>query len=358
LRLQIVVFLIGILSYVALTQGDPETAVETKDQPFAQIARDDLHAPVWSISFSSDGRDLAASTVTGDVCLKNLATGRVVRLQAGGRMSARSVAIAPDAQVLAVRGDGTSVGLWNLDNASEPSVIDTARRGGKCVAFAPDGALLAVSETVGLGKGAVIALWNWRRRRRLATLEGHRGAVNALAFSPDGSTLASGDAQGVVKFWDRATQRERASLQAHEFGRVIQALAFSPDGTLLVTAALLDRTVRLWDAASGAPQGTLPAPEKGANALAFAPHRPILAMDGGDGAAWLWDITRGRPLGALRTRGATLRAMAFSADGFRLATGGTDGALRLWDLTKVLPPSKPAAGTAIPPRRGSICAPT
>jgi WD40 repeat protein len=147
-----------------------------------------------------------------------------------------------------------------------------------------------------------------------------------------------------VIIWDPATRRERTSLQAQEIGRIVQAAAFSPDGTLLVTAGLLDHEVRFWDAATGAPRGTLPAPGTCVNALAFAPRSPTLALAGGDGVVALWDIVRRRELGTLRTRGPTLQAVAFSPDGRRLATGGIDGALRLWDLTLVLPANSPRLG--------------
>jgi WD40 repeat protein len=139
-----------------------------------------------------------------------------------------------------------------------------------------------------------------------------------------------------VKIWDLAARREQASFRAHEGWKIIQAAVFSPDGTLLVTAGLLDREVRLWDAATCTPRGTLPAPENFVRALAFSPRDPILAMAGGDGVVSLWDVVRRQRLGTLGPRGVSLLSVAFSPDGRRLATGGRDGTLRLWDLTRVI----------------------
>src|SRR5262245_37048177 len=54
-----VAVLSGILSYLVTTQGNPEAGPGAQDTPFAQLAREDLHAPVWSLAFASDGAYLA-----------------------------------------------------------------------------------------------------------------------------------------------------------------------------------------------------------------------------------------------------------------------------------------------------------
>jgi WD40 repeat protein len=339
----IVALLAGILSCAVVTEPRRGSGAGGEDRPFGQLAREDLGAPVWSLAISADGAYLASATITGDVWLNERSTGRVVRLESGPWSSVQSLAFAPASHILAVAGVHPAVRLWDVDTGKELVTFEVRRRFAKSVVFSTDGALLAVSERGGDGAGGVIALWDWRKGRRLATLEGHRGVVNALAFSADGSLLASGDSQGNLKLWDLAMHRERTSLRPHEIGRGIQALAFSPDGTLLATAALLDREVRLWDAATGVPRGMLPAPTNGVNGLAFSPHGPTLAMARGDGVVALWDVVRRRELGVMTTRGATLQSVVCSPDGHQLATGGADGALRIWDLLRLVR-NVPSAG--------------
>ena len=110
----------------------------------------------------------------------------------------------------------------------------------------------------------------------------------------------------------------------------MEGVTFSTDGKTLALASR-DKTVQLWDVASGTLLKTLAGHSSFVNAVAFAPDGRTLASGGNDQTVRLWNAETGRELMQLDSGKIALgqvQALAFSQDGKNLLAGG--GNLALW----------------------------
>ena len=325
---------------------------------------------VTSVTFSPDGKIVAAGSDHGGVWLWNLANPTHPALLArpltapsvscitllwktvdGGPTCPSgfsSVTFSPDGTLLAAGSVFGDVWLWNLTDPAHPRLLGRPLTGPSAsissLVFSPDGKTLAASG------GDDVWLWNMADPDRPALI-GHprdpTGPVSSIAFSPDGKTLVSGDFYGHVRLWNLT----RPALPGAPLAgptEPVSSVTFSPDGKTL--AASSDDAVWLWNLADHTHPTELGHPLTGPantlNSIGFSPDGTILAAGGEDDSIWLWNLTSpAHPalLGQPVPGPAVISSLEFSPGGTILATANGDSTVRLWNL-----PYSPLTGPAGP----------
>lgn len=269
---------------------------------------------VTSIAFSPDGRLLATGSWDATIMVRDVQSGRLLRLLGKHPGGVTSVAFSSDNGMLASGGLDNTVKVWNVQSGRLLRIIKAAG----LVAFSPQKDLIACAAVNGrkIDSGDyTIRLINVLTGRIIHVLRGHNDQVSSLAFSPDGQTLISGN---------------------------------GPLKTAYETYKCEDRSVRLWNTVTGLPipavirpnadEQERPLCDNSVRSLVFTPDGKMFAINvrssnssgpGQDSVrdVSLWEAQRGKLIRRLKgIHGAT----AFSPDGRMIASTG-DG-IKLWNL--------------------------
>jgi WD40 repeat protein len=182
-----------------------------------------------------------------------------------------------------------------------------------------------------LGPPYLRLLWTASRESPalVRTLTGHEDWVNALALTPDGRYALSGSNDRTLKLWDVATGQSRLTFRGHT--GPVHAVAISPDGRDALSGST-DATLMLWDMTSGQPRLLFGKHEGPVYAVAITPDARHVLSASRDEKLRLWELRTGQLCATFTSPQGPLHAMAITPDGSWLLAGSTDGSLNMWDL--------------------------
>jgi hypothetical protein len=164
-----------------------------------------------------------------------------------------------------------------------------------------------------------------------------------LAFSPDGKMLAAGEIapregggprafgdgpKGRIVCWEAATGKKRTEFAAHV--HAVNFLAFAADSRTLASTGWAEQAVYLWDAESGARLGEVPCPGIH-GVLRFSPDGKTLTWGGLNGML-LWETATKKVRRDFASHPAAVHSLAFTPDGRTLVSGSMDTTALVWDV--------------------------
>jgi WD40 repeat protein len=209
---------------------------------------------ISDLSFAPDST-LLAFRDEDDLVVWDVSKQKVVRRFNGPNVY-RSV-IAPNGKVLAARGSGCEIRLWDL-TTGEP----LHRRLGHdhwiySMAISSDG-LIVASASFG---DPHVRLWDAFSGKPLHALKTENGLVQSCAFSPDDKSVVSATVSGIIQLWDVASGKEVRRFVAESNPDLRARLRTTPvqfiaNGKQIATVCHImdesaDSQVLIWEAATG-----------------------------------------------------------------------------------------------------------
>ncbi len=166
----------------------------------------------------------------------------------------------------------------------------------------------------------------WKLMR---VISGHLGWVRALAVEPGNQWFASGAGDRTIKIWDLASGSLRLTLTGHI--STVRGLAVSPRHPYLFSCGE-DKMVKCWDLEQNKVIRHYHGHLSGVYTLALHPTLDVLVTGGRDGVARVWDMRTRSNVHVLSGHKQTVSDLMCQATDPQVITSSLDSTVRLWDL--------------------------
>jgi WD40 repeat protein len=313
------------------------------------------------LAFATNDDTLITAGHDGLLWTWSLRDGQQIRQLQGHVGAVTSVVMGKGNTALSGGFDG-KVRLWDLSTGNARKVFGPYPSGVTAVALAPDEKRFVVACGLrdiryafqpAIGFGAAPAqgkpgreTLHWDRPMKSVrqayivnietgkiekTISGHQDELTCAAFTPDGLLVVTGSLDKTLRMWETATGRD--VWRFDEAGEVL-ALAVSPDGTQLLSGA----------GKLGSAPGRSPSTDR------LLTHNPLVQGIGhrkDQGSARVWDLRNGQFVRTLSDLDFPVLSVAFDAAGDRYAVGDFGGKIRLWRRGQDQPVATYTAGRAV-----------
>uniref|UniRef100_A0A2P2LLT6 Uncharacterized protein MANES_03G196900 n=1 Tax=Rhizophora mucronata TaxID=61149 RepID=A0A2P2LLT6_RHIMU len=166
----------------------------------------------------------------------------------------------------------------------------------------------------------------WKNYR---VISGHLGWVRSIAFDPSNTWFCTGSADRTIKIWDVASGRLKLTLTGHI--EQIRGLAVSQRHTYMFSAGD-DKQVKCWDLEQNKVVRSYHGHLSGVYCLALHPTIDLLLTGGRDSVCRVWDIRTKVQAFALSGHENTVCSVFTRPTDPQVVTGSHDTTIKFWDL--------------------------
>ncbi|CAN6548235.1 unnamed protein product [Malus baccata var. baccata] len=163
-------------------------------------------------------------------------------------------------------------------------------------------------------------------------ISGHLGWVRSIAFDPSNRWFCTGSADRTIKIWDVATGTLQLTVTGHI--EQIRGLAVSSRHTYMFSAGD-DKLVKCWDLEQNKVIHSYHGHLSGVYCLALHPTLDVLLTGGRDSVCRVWDIRSKTQVHALSGHDNTVCSVFTRPTDPQVVTGSHDTTIKFWDLRYV-----------------------
>ncbi|MCI0639450.1 MAG: WD40 repeat domain-containing protein [Gemmataceae bacterium] len=302
-----------------------------------------------ALALSKDGKLLAAGTSGGQLTIWNVATGQDrVKTTPISERAIAGLVFGPEDKYVVAKTNDQVVRFLDLDGKEFRAFAAWPDGASKNMSFGvtrdllgfckKDTSLFATSRGVEKGVSFLsVKQWNVETGTELPELRIGPYPSEVLAASVDGNKLLLLKDYALV-LWDLEAGKEIRKLFSDEKGNPVSLAAFSPDGAWIATRRNFNRTLQLWQAATGKEvwrhNDQFDSGFRGYafSNLTFSSDSKRLASGTAATVLRQWDVASGKELESAPGHAGAVFALALAEGGKRVVTYSEDERLIAWDL--------------------------
>jgi WD40 repeat protein len=205
-----------------------------------------------------------------------------------------ALAVSADGKKLAAGGCDRLVRVWDLDSGKLEHAVENHADWILGLAFTPDGKGVATAS-----RDKTAKVWDLAAKESLLTFPDHQAIVYGVAILADGKSGLSVGEDKQVRAWQATDAAKQIGKQIRATGGHTEAIfrvaLRNDDKNPLLATCSADKTVRLWNPATGAALKTLGGFTDWVYAVALSPDGQLAAGGSANGEVRIFKTADGNP---------------------------------------------------------------
>lgn len=169
------------------------------------------------------------------------------------------------------------------------------------------------------------------KQSAVMVLRGHQDIVYSVAITPDGKRAVSASSDRTLKVWDLASGRCTDTFKGHE--EKVYGVAVTPNGKCAVSGSV-SGTLKVWDLMFGSCTATLEGHKETVFSVDITPDGKRVVSGSLAGILKVWDLSSGKCLATMEghTESVGEWAVKVTPDGKHIVSGSYDNTLMMWEI--------------------------